>query len=368
MSFPLLVIMVCVAVAITVIGFFLSFKDQEPQRPIRRPLPQGGAIRRSVGPERRPVQPGRGGRAAMTTPIQRAALSRSTGYPQPTGYSQAITRARASQVQPTRTQRLRGVEPRYSPRYTIDLYDDQPAWGGAIDQIWRPGDWVSSRQAVVMGLLVIVLCSSVLLTRLLPHQSMLGFMPFYGVDTSTTNSNTTTQKPAAPIVKAVASKLQRLSQLDRDQYDSDSEYNTWAYSSCSSASMTEVFNSYGHGYRVTDILKIESGIHEITADEGLLENIGVARTATKFGFNTEWGDNGKSVDEIVNIANKGHPVIISFPPGRNPQFSSGHILVVKGGDKDTVYMADSSLYNHTAYSRSDFAEFWGGFYAIPIPK
>ena len=41
-------------------------------------------------------------------------------------------------------------------------------------------------------------------------------------------------------------QLVRVSQLDPAQYSSSEEYNTWAYSACSAAAMTEVFNAYGH--------------------------------------------------------------------------------------------------------------------------
>ena len=53
-------------------------------------------------------------------------------------------------------------------------------------------------------------------------------------------------------------RLVRISQLDPNQYSSADEYNTWAYSACSAASMTEVFNAFGHHYRITDILKVEA--------------------------------------------------------------------------------------------------------------
>ena len=59
-------------------------------------------------------------------------------------------------------------------------------------------------------------------------------------------------------------RLVRISQLDPNQYSSTGEYNTWAYSACSAASMTEVFNAYGHHYRITDILKVEAQLGEIT--------------------------------------------------------------------------------------------------------
>jgi hypothetical protein len=48
--------------------------------------------------------------------------------------------------------------------------------------------------------------------------------------------------------------------------------------------MTEVFNAYGHHYRVTDVLKVEAQIGEITPQLGLLEEVRIQRTAAQFGF------------------------------------------------------------------------------------
>lgn len=157
--------------------------------------------------------------------------------------------------------------------------------------------------------------------------------------------------------------LIRLNQLDPAQYASSQEFNTWAYSACSAASMTEVINSYGHNYHITTILEVESKIHEITPSEGLLEESGIADTGDQFSFKTTWGHN-LSLDQIIAIANGGAPVIVSFPPDRYP---GGHILVVRGGDKNTVDLADSSLYNRTGVSRSFFLQYWEGFYAVMKP-
>jgi hypothetical protein len=83
--------------------------------------------------------------------------------------------------------------------------------------------------------------------------------------------------------------LVRIGQLDSGQYASVQEYHTWAYSTCSTAVMTEIANYYGGSYRITDILAVENRIGEITPDRGLLEDAGIARTMAYFGFVTSWG-------------------------------------------------------------------------------
>lgn len=158
--------------------------------------------------------------------------------------------------------------------------------------------------------------------------------------------------------------LVRLSQLDPHQYTSQAEFDTWAYSACSAASMTEVFNAYGRHYHIDDVLKVETAIGEITPQLGLLEDIGVARTAAHFGFTTAWGDDW-TLKRVLNNANSGHPVIVGWPPDR---YTDGHIVVVTGGDDDMVYLADSSLWNRHAISRTQFMQWWGGFAAVALPE
>lgn len=179
-----------------------------------------------------------------------------------------------------------------------------------------------------------------------------------------TSSNTTKAAANPFATLAGASKaLIRVNQLDPAQYASNQEYNDWAYSTCSAASMTEVINSYGHHYRVTDILKVEAGIHEITPDLGLLASNGIDKTLAKFGFKTIHED-GQPLDKIIQIANQGRPVIVDFPPSR---WTGGHILVVRGGTSQNVYLADSSRLNMQVMARSVFLKYWGGMAAVAFP-
>ncbi len=147
--------------------------------------------------------------------------------------------------------------------------------------------------------------------------------------------NTSVQ--SVPVHFNASQQLVRISQLDPTQYSSTDEYTIWAYSACSAASMTEVFNAYGDSLRISNVLQVESRIGEITPSQGLLRPEGIANTAAPFGFKTNWG-NSWSLDAVIATANQGNPVIVSFPPDRYPQ---GHILVVTGGDSNYVYLADS---------------------------
>ncbi len=229
-------------------------------------------------------------------------------------------------------------------------------------QATKPVPWT----AVLIGLVLIFFLGLYLLNILHPHSAQWNLVSFYeNAPTATPTSQNTPQYNASQsFVHNASQSLVRLSQLDPGQYTSIQEFSTWAYSACSAAAMTEVFNAYGHHYRVTDILKVEAQIGEITPQLGLLEDVGIQRTAAQFGFKTTWG-HSLSLDQVIDIANHGRPVIVSFPPDR---YAGGHLLVVTGGNNSTVYLADSSLWNRHSLSRAQFLQWWEGFSAIGTPK
>jgi hypothetical protein len=165
-----------------------------------------------------------------------------------------------------------------------------------------------------------------------------------------------------PAVNA-SQALTRISQLDESEYSSQTEYSTWAYSACSTASITEVLNAYGYRYRISDVLQVESRLGEITPQLGLLENVGIANTAAHFGFQTDWGTHW-TLEQVIKLANLGRPVIVSWPPQR---YDGGHIVVVTGGDAGSIYLADSSRWNRRVLSHAQFLQWWDGFAAVLIP-
>jgi hypothetical protein len=181
------------------------------------------------------------------------------------------------------------------------------------------------------------------------------------------NQGSQSQATAAnnsPSFSADIHHLVRINQLDPAQYNSAQDYSLWAYSACSTAAIAEVVNAYGHHYRIADILKVEAVLDEITPRLGLVEDAGIARTAAKFGFKTNWGYS-LSYDQVVATANQGEPVIVGWPPAKYP---GGHLVVVTGGDSHTIFIADSSLYNRHSLSRAAFMKWWGGLSAIVTPS
>lgn len=158
-------------------------------------------------------------------------------------------------------------------------------------------------------------------------------------------------------------QVTRINQLDPTQYNTASDYSLWAYSACSTAAMTEVLNAYGHHYRIADVLKVQAALGEITPTLGLVEDVGIARTMSKFGFQTDWGYHW-TLDQLIQVADHGTPVIAGWPPAR---YKGGHLVVVTSGTSSTVSIADSSRFNRHTLSRAQFLAWWAGFAAIATP-
>ena len=152
------------------------------------------------------------------------------------------------------------------------------------------------QQRIILSVAILCLVS-VIITLTISAQSnrvllVSSAVPIQQAMTSKAGTVPAASKVSFANASVTASKvLMRIDQLDPGQYASQQEYTTWAYSTCSTASMTEVMNSYGHTYRIADILKVEAGIHEITPDLGLLEPTGIDCTVARFGFQTDWLSN-----------------------------------------------------------------------------
>ncbi len=226
-----------------------------------------------------------------------------------------------------------------------------------------PPNWYSRLRTYVSLSLLLMVLATFFIQRSLADgtlQSLSRGLSFFGSSQFNTNDIQT----AAHVTQLNASQqLARISQLDSAQYNSNAEWNTWAYSACSTAAMTEVFDAYGRSFRITDVLKVEAQIGAITPQLGLLDPSGIQQTAAQFGFKTNWG-NSWALDQVISTANSGKPVIVGFPPDR---YAGGHLLVVIGGDSAYVYLADSSLWNHRALTHGQFLQWWGGFAAVVTP-
>lgn len=184
------------------------------------------------------------------------------------------------------------------------------------------------------------------------------------------SSTRVTMSRNIPITGQTATQLiTRIDQMDHAQYASDLEYNVWAGATCSTTAMTVVINAYRqlrgvrNPLRITDVLHTQATKGLISAQQGLLKNEGVAITLANYQLKVQWM-NGASVGQLVEKAKSGVPVIVDFPPGT--WSSSGHILVVTGGNATTVRLADSSTDNMQSLSYDQFAGYKGNGFAAAI--
>ena len=257
----------------------------------------------------------------------------------------------------------------------IAAYTGQPA----LDRTWRSGSGMSqsvfigrifgnpssdptSWLGVILVLVSVFLLGLFLLHTLLPSAG-LSAMGWSG-NLSVSSSKSSSQSLPIQSHYQASQALVRLGQLDPSQYYNTQDFNTWGLSTCSTAAMTEVINAYGHHYRIADILKVEARIGAITPQQGLLDGSGIQQTVAYFGFKTTYMQN-ETLNDVINVANAGTPVIVGFPPNKYPE---GHLVVVTGGNANYVYLADSSIYNRHSLTHAQFMNWWAGFAAIVTPN
>ena len=169
-----------------------------------------------------------------------------------------------------------------------------------------------------------------------------------------------------PILPGTASaRLVRIDSASRAQYRTDYQWQVWSYSSCSGIAMTMVMDAYGRNLIAGDVLQEEQNLGVWSVDLGLLREDGIAMTASYYGFDTS-ANHTRSLQDIITLGNKGTPVIVGVRDGY--YYPGGHIFVVRGGDDQNVYIADSSRANFQRMSRSMFLGMWQGFSAVLTPR
>lgn len=124
-------------------------------------------------------------------------------------------------------------------------------------------------------------------------------------------------------------------------------------------------NAYGRHLIAADVLQKEADLGVWNISLGLLREEGIAMTASYFGFDASLS-HARSLQDIITIANKGEPVIVGVRDSY--YYPGGHIFVVRGGDNQKVFIADSSPANFKQMSYSMFLGMWQGFSAILTPR
>src|SRR5258708_13623546 len=106
-------------------------------------------------------------------------------------------------------------------------------------RVGEPTSWVG----ITIILVSIFLLGIVLLRAIMPNAILIGAMTW---PSAPSTSAQPTPLPAGPYT--ASRDLVRVTQLDPAQYNSNQEYNVWAYSPCSAPALTQAINASGHPY------------------------------------------------------------------------------------------------------------------------
>ncbi|HEY6542753.1 MAG TPA: C39 family peptidase, partial [Ktedonobacteraceae bacterium] len=162
-----------------------------------------------------------------------------------------------------------------------------------------------------------------------------------------------------PLPFSATANVVRVDSAARNQYYTDYQWQVWSYSSCSGISMEMVVNAYGHNYIASDFLQKEADLGVWNVYQGLTGGEpAIAQTAAYFGFKA-LPNPPRTLQALIYTVNKGYPVIVGNP---------GHIMVVRGGDDNYIYVADSSPANRTAMTHAQFLDWWDGFSVVLVPR
>lgn len=162
-----------------------------------------------------------------------------------------------------------------------------------------------------------------------------------------------------PLSLMASTRIVRVDSAARNQYHSDYQWQVWSYASCSGIAMEEVMNAYGRHIVAADVLQVELNMGVWDTYNGLTAGEpGIARVANYFGFKAD-PQPPRTLDALISVTNKGFPVIVGIP---------GHILVVRGGDSNYVYLVDSAPANRTSMTHAEFLSMWNNFSVLLTPQ
>jgi uncharacterized protein YvpB len=153
--------------------------------------------------------------------------------------------------------------------------------------------------------------------------------------------------------QAFLASIKGSDQTAASEYDNSAQARAWGYSTCSAASLTAVLRAAGQNVKIADVMKAMPG--GMTIALGLVSRPALVNAANQFGAKAT--DDVTSYDALKQATDNGQPVLVDI---RSPKFPEGHWIVVTGVDDNGIRTADSSRYNMTSMSRSDFTRSWSG--------
>jgi predicted double-glycine peptidase len=236
----------------------------------------------------------------------------------------------------------------------------------------------SSRQT-----LSVIRCGRILLFALMLYYALssgvqlaggsaLPLAPFPWVATSGAASGAAALPPLRMDGK-VATRVQPMTQMRRvDLYDSKTQFDRWAGSACSAASLAEILTAYGLPHMTIGRMIRELG-PDISAQWGLLSYNAFNKVVAKYGLRADvyLENNPLTYKQMLYLTNTlGIPVTINMraTTGYYRFLSGGHILVMTGGDSKTIRLADSSLYYMKSLPLSVYNQMARSRNVVIVPK
>ncbi len=223
-----------------------------------------------------------------------------------------------------------------------------------------PTSWYRRRRMIVSAGFLFMLLLALFLQSGLADGALEGVSRSFGLLNFTQHTSAFDLSTASqPLNGTASSRIVRVDSGDRRQYYTDYQWRVWAYSSCSGISMEEVMNAYGRHLIAADVLQVEANLGVWNTYEGLTGGeAGIAQTANYYGFKAV-PNPPRTLQDLINVTNKGFPVIVGIP---------GHILVVRGGDSNYVYLVDSAPANRTILTHQQFLDLWDNFSVELVPR
>ncbi|MFL5628522.1 MAG: cysteine peptidase family C39 domain-containing protein [Ktedonobacteraceae bacterium] len=220
-----------------------------------------------------------------------------------------------------------------------------------------PSSWYTRRKTVVSLSFLLMLFITLFLQSGLADGALQSLS--HSLSLFSTYQSSDVKAVSHPLPLTASLRLVRVDSAARNQYYTDYQWQVWSYASCSGISMEEVMNSYGRHLIAADVLQVELNMGIWNTYQGLTGGEpGIAKAANYFGFKAD-PHPPRTLSALIYITNKGFPVIVGIP---------GHILVVRGGDSNYIYLADSAPANRTIMTHQQFMSLWNNFSVLLTPQ
>lgn len=238
---------------------------------------------------------------------------------------------------------------------------------GALMPVSKPSPWYQHRRSLVsVGVLVLFVLTLFVQTGI-AGGSVKSFSQglSLGLFNTSANGDKAYEPTSHGMPTSASSLLVRVDSADPHQYANLYQLQVWSYSSCSGIALEMVMNAYGRHLIASDVLTQELKLGVWDVNLGLLREEGIAMTADSYGFNASAGRT-RTLQQVIDSANSGSPVIVSVRDSF--YFPGGHFFVIRGGDSQNVYIADSAPSNFQRMPHTMFVGMWQTFSAVLTPR